>query len=188
MNDEERELRALRRGSEMALQSIIERYTPYVTAVIENIIGAYMDMTDVEEAAADVFFVLWENASRVRSGALRSWLGGVARNTAKRKMRERGKELPLEDDLIVIDSRTPERILDQSERDRAVRLAVLSMEQPDREIFLRHYFHGQSIDTVSREMQIPPNTVKSRLRRGREKLKSALIAQLEETGGIASGI
>lgn len=188
MNDEERDLRLLRRGSEDALQRIIERYTPYVTAVIANIIGDSMDTSDVEEAAADVFYVLWENASRVRPGALRSWLGGVARNTAKRKLRERGKDLSLEDDLIVVDPKTPERMLDQSERDRAVRMAVLSMEHPDREIFLRHYFHGQSVETVAAEMHMPANTVKSRLRRGREKLKTALLAQLEETGGIASGI
>ena len=188
MNDEERDLRALRRGSEEALQRIIERYTPYVTAVIANIIGGSMGTADVEEAAADVFYVLWESAARVRPGALRSWLGGVARNTAKRKLRERGRDISLEDDLIVIDPQTPERMLDQSERDRAVRLAVLSMEQPDREIFLRHYFHGQSVETVAKEMRMAPNTVKSRLRRGREKLKTALLAQLEETGGIASGI
>ena len=50
MNDEERDLRALRCGSETALQNIIERYTPYVTAVITNIIGTSMDMADVEEA------------------------------------------------------------------------------------------------------------------------------------------
>ena len=49
MNDEERDLRALRRGSEEALQRIIERYTPYVTAVIANIIGSSMDVADVEE-------------------------------------------------------------------------------------------------------------------------------------------
>ena len=188
MNDEERDLRALCRGSETALQHIIERYTPYVSAVITNIIGGCMGTADVEEAAADVFYVLWENAFRVRPGALRSWLGGVARNTAKRKLRELGKEIPLEDDLIVVDPQTPERALDQAERDRAVRRAVFSMGQPDQEIFLRHYFHGQSIDTVATEMQMPPSTVKSRLRRGREKLKTALIAQLEETGGIASGI
>lgn len=188
MNDEERDLRALRRGSEEALQRIIERYTPYVTAVIANIIGSSMDVADVEEAAADVFYVLWEKSAWVRPGALRSWLGGVARNTAKRKLRERGSDLPLEDDLIVVDPQTPERMLDQSERDRAVRLAVLSMEQPDREIFLRHYFHGQSVETVAADMHMPSNTVKSRLRRGREKLKTVLLTQLEETGGIASGI
>ena len=71
MNDEERELRALRCRSEMALQSIIERYTPYVSAVISNIIGGSMVGSDVEEAAADVFFVLWENASRSAAAFMR---------------------------------------------------------------------------------------------------------------------
>ncbi|MEF9971380.1 MAG: sigma factor-like helix-turn-helix DNA-binding protein, partial [Oscillospiraceae bacterium] len=52
--------------------------------------------------------------------------------------------------------------------------AVLAMELPDREIFLRHYYYYQALAQISVEMEINVSTVKTRLRRGREKLKEIL--------------
>ena len=52
--------------------------------------------------------------------------------------------------------------------------AVLSLEPTDREIFLRHYFWRQGVGQTSEELHMNPSTVKSRLKRGREKLKALL--------------
>ena len=52
---ERQALKELRSGSEEALGWFIHQYTPYVTTVIHNIIGTYMDTADEEEVAADVF-------------------------------------------------------------------------------------------------------------------------------------
>lgn len=53
-------LKRLQDGSEEALVWFIHAYTPYVTTIIHNILGAYMDMRDVEEAAAGRFhFADW---------------------------------------------------------------------------------------------------------------------------------
>ena len=90
-------MKELRAGSEDALQFFIHKYTPYVTTVIFNIIGTSMDMADIEEIAADVFFALWQNAATVHS--VKGFLGTVARNKAKNKLRETGRELPLDDQI-----------------------------------------------------------------------------------------
>lgn len=60
-------LKKLQDGSEEALGWFIHAYTPYVTTIIHNILGAYMDMSDVEEVAADVFYKLWDHAGTVHS-------------------------------------------------------------------------------------------------------------------------
>ena len=52
------------------------------------------------------------------------------------------------------------------------------MEPTDREIFLRCYYHGQPVTVIAAELGIPVSTVKSRLRRGREKLRAALENKL----------
>ena len=44
------------------------------------------------------------------------------------------------------------------------------MRQPEKEIFLRHYYYCQKVDTISVEMNLPPSTVKTKLRRGRARL------------------
>lgn len=170
---EEKALRELRSGSEKALEWFIEAYTPYVTTVIHNIIGANMAMADVEEVAADVFYKLWENAQTVHSP--KGFLGTVARNMAKNKCRQLGYALPLEEEILAVDEITPEREIEKKELSRAVKLAVLGLPQPDREIFLRFYYYCQTMDVISQEMRINLSTVKTKLRRGRMRLRSVLV-------------
>lgn len=168
----------LQHGKEDALAWFIDKYTPYVCTVIRYIIGSSMTEEDVEETASDVFLVLWEQAEQVCLSTVRPWLGGVARNKARQKLRQRGLTLPLEEDLLLCDGTDLEQAVEQAERDRLVRAAVCAMEPTDREIFLRCYYHGQPVAAIAAELGIPVSTVKSRLRRGREKLRAALENKL----------
>ncbi len=177
---ESQALKKLQNGSQEALAWLIRRYTPYVTVVVRNIIGGSMAEEDVEETAADVFFTLWNQAEAVMPGALRPYLGGVARNKALQRLRDAGKTVPLEEDFLELPTENPQREIEREELNAAVREAVLSMALPDREIFLRHYFHFQTVEKIAGEMDIPASTVKSRLRRGREKLKETLTKNLTE--------
>lgn len=161
-------LKELKKGSERALEWFIDSYTPYVTAIIRNIIGECMDLADVEEVASDVFYALWENARKVYS--VKGYLGTVARNMAKNKLRSLDWDLPLEERILVVAGDNPETALEEKEKAKAVKRAVLRMPYPEREIFLRHYYYCQKIETISREMDIPLSTVKTKLRRGRARL------------------
>lgn len=171
---ENKALRELKKGSEEALGWFIDRYTPYVTTIIYNIIGACMDEADVEEVASDVFFAFWRNAQKVRPLAVKGYLGSIARNLAKNKLRGCGYDLPLEEQLLIVDEITPETRLQQNELNEAVRSAVLDMGEPEREIFLRFYFYGQNTHRIADEMDIKLSTVRSRLHRGRSRLKETL--------------
>ena len=86
--------------------------------------------------------------------------------------------ISLDDDLLIPDGTDMEQILEQGDRDRLVREAVHAMEPTDREIFLRYYYHCQPVAVIAEEMKFPVSTVKSRLRRGREKLRIALEKKL----------
>ena len=165
-------LKQLQNGSEKALEWFIKTYTPYVTTVIRNIVGDNMSTGDIEELASDVFFKLWENAEKVHSP--KGFLGTVARNLAKSKCRRLGFSLPLEEDVLVIDEISPETVVEKKELRRAVRLAVLGMPLPDREIFLRYYYYFQTMEVISKEMDINLSTVKTKLRRGKIRLRDAL--------------
>lgn len=171
-------LRQLQQGSQQALAWFMDRYAAYVSAVIYHVSGASLNAADLEEVASDVFLILWERAGTVRPESVKAWLGSVARNQARRRCRARGTALPLEEDVLIVDPQTPEGRLMDSERDRLVREAVLAMDQPDREIFLRHYYYGQTVAAVAREMELPEGTVKTRLARGRDKLRRCLSADL----------
>lgn len=172
---ESKALRNLKYGSEEALGWFIEQYTPYVTTIIYNIIGAYMDEADIEEVASDVFLAFWQNAKKVRPLAVKGYLASIARNQAKNKLRGCGFTFPLEDQILIVDEITPEHAYQKKELSAAVRRAVLDMEQPEREIFLRYYYYGQKTEQIADEMNINPSTVRSKLSRGRSRLKDALI-------------
>lgn len=149
---EEQALRQIQCGSQEALVWFIDHYGAYVSAIIRGILGAALTESDVEETASDVFFSLWNNAEKVRSGAARPWLSAVARNAARDRLRRAVPEQPLPEDAILVDDRTPETALTEKERTARVRLALLSLEPADREVFLRRYYYCQKLGDISQEM------------------------------------
>lgn len=173
MNDK-KALRAMRYESSDALGWIVDRYTAYINTVIYNIIGSSMTPLDIEEVTSDVFLTLWENTEKVDAKKLKAYLGSIARNKAKNKLRERGADVYLEDDVIVVSNDTPEFVYEKQEQELLIMQAVKSMRYPDNEIFLRHYYYYQTVAVIAEEMEMNISTVKTRLSRGREKLKNAL--------------
>ena len=180
--NEAQALRKLKNGSEDALAWFIDRYSSYVHTVVGNLIGTSMSYADIEEVDADVFVTLWKCAEQVRAGSVKSWIGSVARNAAKNKLRALGQEIPLEDDMLLLECATPETEVERREQQRLVSEAVLAMQWPEREIFLRHYYYGQTVSTVAEEMAMNLSTVKTHLRRGREKLRNVLTQDFEQEG------
>lgn len=177
---ESKALRQLQQGSAEALKWFINKYTPYVSTVIHNIIGSAMSSADVEEVTSDVFFALWENADKVNSGSVRGYLGSIARNKAKNKFREAGFDLPLDEDLYISEGLPLEDQHIEKELQAVVRREVMDMTEPDREILLRYYYYYQPIPRIAREMGMTAANIKVRLHRARNALRSTLTAYISE--------
>ena len=173
---DEKLLASLQAQDPKGLEEAIRRYSPYVAGVIRRVLGQLGTREDLEELSSDVFVALWKSAGTLRENSnLKLWLGVVARNRALKHLRSLRLELPLDDGLLPADlQQEPSRFWERQEEARQVRQAVLSMEPPDQDIFLRHYFWRQSVDRIAGELNMNPSTVKSRLKRGREKLRNKL--------------
>lgn len=175
---EETMLRKMHSRDPAGLEALMDRYLPYVSAVVWNILRGSMSPEDGEEVASDVFLAAWEQAADLRPGQVKAWLGAVARNKAKNKLRQRGQTLPLEEDVIDLpDPGDPAGELERTEERQLVRRAVDSLPGQDREIFLRHYYYAQSVKKIAAAMGLNESTVKTRLRRGRLKLKELLTKE-----------
>ena len=172
---EDQLLRGLRRHDTRALEAAIERYTPLVSAIVYNIIGHDMDQMDVEDVVSESFYVLWDHADRIAPGKLSAYLGSIARSRAKNKLRTYRPALSVEDAYLEFPDGVIEDGLTAEEQAQAVRQAVLALGEPDREIFLRHYYHYQTTGTIAAEMGLNCSTVQTKLKRGREKLKECLL-------------
>ena len=175
---EETILRKMRGHDPAGLEALMDRYLPYVSTVVWNILRGTMSPEDGEEVASDVFLAAWEQADDLRPGQVKAWLGAVARNKAKNKLRQRGQTLPLEEDVIDLPGPgDPAGELERTEERRLVRRAVDSLPGQDREIFLRHYYYAQSVKEISAAMGLNESTVKTKLHRGRLKLKELLTKE-----------
>ena len=170
--DEPKALRRLKKGDETSLVWFMDRYAPYVRSILVAMLGARDP--EGEELASDVFYTLWTCRDKVVPGKVKAWLGTVARNKARDCLRRRRPDLPLEEDVLTLTCPGPEETMEEREQAAFLRAAVLAMEETDRDIFLRHYYLCQTVETIARTLDMNPSTVKTRLRRGREKLKQAL--------------
>ena len=172
---EETILRKMRRREPEGLEILMDKYIPYVSAVCWNILRNSMQPEDAEEVVSDVFLAAWEQAADIRPGYTKQWLGDVARNKAKNRLRLLGQELPLEEDVLELPAeQTPEGQLDLREERKLIHRAVDQLDGEDREIFLRHYWYAQTLPEISECMHLNVSTVKTRLRRGRLRLKELL--------------
>ena len=168
-------LRKMRRREPDGLEALMDKYIPYVSAVCWNILRNAMQPEDAEEVVSDVFLEAWEQAASIRPDCAKQWLGAVARNKAKNRFRLLGQDLPLEEDVLEIPGeQTPEGVWDRREEQRLVRRAVDHLPEEDREVFLRHYWYAQTLPEISRCMHLNLSTVKTKLRRGRLRLKELL--------------
>lgn len=169
-------LRKLRRADPEGLEQLMERYIPYVSAIVWNILRYSMTPQDAEEVVSDVFLAAWNQAAEINVGATKAWLGAVARNKARTRLRQAGQTLPLEEDVLEIpDDETPDARVEQAEERELVRKAVDQLGEPDREVFLRHYYYAQTVQEIAQTMALNESTVKTKLRRGRMRLRTILL-------------
>ena len=172
--DERNALRALKKRDESALVWFVTRYTAYVNTILSGIAGSILTVRDLEEMTSDVFMVLWRNADRIEPGKVKAYLSGTARNIAKDRLRKSGCEYPLDEDALTADDTDLQRDLEIREQARIVKQAMENMGEPDREIFLRHYYYFQPLSQIAAAMNMNLSTVKTRLRRGRGRLREIL--------------
>ena len=175
-------IQRLQEGDIKALHTAIETYTAYVSAVIAHQLGRSGSLEDREELTANVFVALWTSRSSLHSDRLRGWLGSVARNEARSFLRKRQLLTVSPEDVLLISGDVAQKRLEKDEARRLLCRALDALGRPDKEVFLRFYYYEQTIPDIARDMKLNPEAVKSKLRRGRTKLKTVL-----EEGGYPYG-
>ncbi len=172
----------MKEGEEAALQELIGIYESYLHKVIANVAGQAMTREDIREIANDVFYNVWRHVDSIDpdKGSLRAYLTAAARNQAKNKLRELKKNpaaVPIQDeDYIEITDFC--QGLEREERAGLLKESLECLKRDEREIMIRYYFLYETTEIISKSMGIRRNTVKSKLKRGREKLK----VHLQERG------
>lgn len=134
------------------------------------------DRGRAEEMAQEAFLRAFRKLSYWRRDApFSSWLLAVAANLYRSELRRIPmKTVPLEDILEPKDPRPSGPGLEEEQRDRAVRNAVATLPAKYRDAVVLFYFQEMDLEGAARSLGLSQGTVKSRLFRAREILKSKL--------------
>ena len=171
---DDRAVAALAAKDQSALGAIIDRYTAYVGTIVWNIAEGRLSRSEAEEIISDVFIALWYNADKVQKGKLKSYLAAIARRKALNALRGAKYDVSLDDDVLELPTDGPETESMKEAEYEALRYAVDDMGEPDRTVFIMHYWFCRKTSEIAAELGLSKSTVESKLWRGREKLRHRL--------------
>lgn len=134
-----------------------------------------------EDAAQEVFLVLLSRLSELDPSTLRGWLRSVAvrvSSNQRRTLRRRAKWLGAHgvepDTLADAAAQTPECSLERRELGLRLTKVMERLSREKREVLLLALLEQHTASEIARTMQIPLNTVSSRLRAARLECSRAL--------------
>ena len=173
MVDESKLLMQLQKRHKNSINQAIEVYTPYLSTVLYNMVGNGLPKEDIEEIVSDVFVVLWKNAEYIdlSKGTLRSYIAATARNLALKRLNKKKDYTNLDDIEISIE----DDFTDNNKK--SIWDAVMRLGEPDNEIFVRFYKYDEKLKDISKATGLNISTIKTKLSRGKLKLKKILNAE-----------
>ena len=141
-----------------------------VYALALSVLG---DRHEAQDIAQDVFVKVWESAPTYRpQGSPMAWLLTVARNMARSRLRQGGRQVGLDEETW---NAIPALETAVTPEDRAVLQAALTrLSAEERQIVLLHAVTGLKHREIAQLLELPLSTVLSKYHRGLKKLKSLM--------------
>lgn len=168
-------LEGCRAGNPAALHAFVVRYQGTVFAFLSRTLGAG---PHIEDLAQEVFIRACRALPRFDGGrAARpsTWLFTIASRVAiDARKKRRLPTQPLETELAVHASSTPETERRRAEIGLAVARAARELPDDQRDVFVLAEFHGLEMKEIGSVLSIPESTAKTRLFRARERLRALL--------------
>lgn len=180
-NTDEALIGRLAQGDVVALDSLYGQYARPVFSLALRVLG---DPADAEEVTQDVFERLWRHAPTFdpQRGRFGSWLLGMTHHVAIDRVRKRQRR---PNTMSGEAGETAARMLSDASADvsaatlrsleaEQVRRALRSLPAEQQQVIELAYFGGLSHLEIAARLGDPLGTVKARIRRGMERLRSAL--------------
>lgn len=132
------------------------------------------DRSLAEDIAQDAFLKAFRVADSYRGeGPVRGWLYRIAQNLALNAV-TRSRETPSDDIDEMAFHRTPEwEVLRDAEIGR-VRAAIEALPLPLRSPLVLREYHDDTYEEIAEKLDIPINTVRTRIHRARKALEESL--------------
>ncbi|MGE0869375.1 MAG: RNA polymerase sigma factor [Kofleriaceae bacterium] len=162
-----------------AFRVLIETYQDAVFALLARFLGRHAQAAVIEDLAQETFVGVYRSLPRFEArGAakLSTWILTIAARTAlkeRRRPASNARTVNAMTEPLVSPARTDQRIEQRAVGD-AIARALANLGEPYRVVFLLREYHDFDYREIATALEIDLGTVKSRLARAREQLRTAL--------------
>lgn len=182
-NEEDQRLVQLAQSGDMqAFNSIVERHQ---RAVYATCLRMLRDPQLAEDATQDAFVRAWNAIESFRGGIVRPWLLRIATNRTYDILRSRARRPAQSLDAQPYESEPewttqtspaeqPEQFASRGELSEVLQAALLSLPEDQRLAIVLSDVQGYGYDEIAQVMDVATGTVKSRISRGRARLREYL--------------
>jgi RNA polymerase sigma-70 factor, ECF subfamily len=169
-------------GDRLAMQAL---YARHHVKVFRFVLRLVRNEASAQDLISEVFLDVWRQAARFEGrSAVSTWILAIARFKALSSVRRR-KEAELDEEeaeAIEDEADTPEVALQKKDTGEVLRQCLAKLSPDHREIIDLVYYHEKSVEEVAEIVDIPENTVKTRMFYARKKL-----AELLKQAGVERG-
>ncbi|MBV9647033.1 MAG: sigma-70 family RNA polymerase sigma factor [Candidatus Eremiobacteraeota bacterium] len=173
MDDAGRLMARVRERDVAAFEALYDAYHRLVYGVAVRMLG---DAASAEDLTQSVFLKVWSSPESFSAGNFGAWLGRVTRNRALDVIRRRAvraeEEIPCD---IPFEGSIDDAVFARIDGER-VRSALSTLPAEQRSLIEMGFFDGVTHEELARRTATPLGTVKTRIRSGLRKLRSALEA------------
>ena len=167
-------------GDVDAFALLVERYQRPVLGFVRNMLS---NPHDGEDVAQDAFLAAYRNLAGFdpRRASFATWLFTIARNLCLNALK-RKSPIFLPQTPPAAAGRTPPDDLEEKEFFECLDRGLQALPVAQRTVFVLAEFVGLSGDDIARIEDVPVGTVRSRLSRAKETLRSVLREYAGEDG------
>ena len=157
------------------MKRIINENKRKIKAIIRNIVGR--ENEDIEQ---EVYIKVWRSSEGKNISKISQWVNKITANTCKdflRSKQYRIENMKVDDENVineVRDTKTPEKILNSKQRQKMILKAVDRLPKKMKDVIILYEFEQKTYDEISKKLNVPIGTVKSRLSCAREILRDDL--------------
>jgi RNA polymerase sigma-70 factor (ECF subfamily) len=177
-------IRRAQAGDQTAIAALVTEQQRYVYSIAMSIMHDPDDAADLTQDA--LIRMLRALGSYRGETKLTTWLYRLVVNLGIDRLRRRGAPpIRLDDEGTDVDLPSADPgddtpgIFERGEEAQAVRSAVAQLPEAQRLALTLHYFEDLRYEDIAEVMGVPLNTVKSHIRRGKERLASLLGPALD---------
>ncbi|WP_321383495.1 sigma-70 family RNA polymerase sigma factor [uncultured Enterococcus sp.] len=148
-------------------ESFVQLCRCYQNTLYNSAYKILQNSEDISDCLQETEIIAWENINALRNeAAFNSWIFRIMINVARAILRKRSDIIQLEEsDVSVMENFYGESELKQVFDDLPEKYKIP---------IVLHYYAGFNIKEIANLLKLPKNTVKTRLARGRERLKILL--------------